>query len=683
MKLLRSLHHYFKANPIQRLIVTVLVVGIIAMRAGMWGLPLYFDYSLRNTILHGETPEARVEAATELCLRCLDLPDTMARVRTWIDEAETDEEFLALRRVLRRIGKFSAADKNPDWQVRVEAIDLQAVADAHGNKPLPAFASGDPVLHNSSLNRQQVLLEQLSAITPSIHAPRIAHIARRDPDPRLRALAVMLESRLGKINETATHWAWSDPAPRVVAAIALQSYLRKCDVGPLAKDPFTQQLAAFKASPAPGREAKPEAIREWNFRADARRDAISNCALAMLRGGKPDAVQFITNTLDTDLEANLRDRLSWTVTHATRMPPLSQRAQAILRRIADGDKTLTERQVVAALLDAPTNYKTLDSIVKLCQTYWSPKAPLLFTVAPKTLQQLLDDKRNAGAITPAERAKALDTLRDMATAFQRHDKSKLQITATLSASAGCALWALNPSFEEVIIPSAQAIKSDTENISTLEIKKTALFYLRAPLASNAAEPVEFAAETLRDHPQAFALGRRLFVGHDLKRNIREFNVNVRFAGMMLMAIAKRTPAQTAEARELIQPKLKSKIPNEADTAACAMAILGDRAAGDKTRSILFQSEFPVRRTLLAMLETPALRREALDALLLSPPFPDWTFSDRRYLLVNEFFQPAVRRHASYLPEIPLAASRDLQRWLLRYWRAAYILQLQPPTKPAK
>ena len=201
------------------------------------------------------------------------------------------------------------------------------------------------------------------------------------------------------------------------------------------------------------------------------------------------------------------------------------------------------------------------------------------------------------------------------------------------------------------------------------MEKTSLLYLRAPLSSGASEPIEFTAETLRNHPQAFELGMRLLRGPNPKKRLREFDANVRLAGIMLLALSAKTPEKTAQAIEAIRPKLDSKTPNESDTATCALAILGDKESQEKVSALLFENEFPIRRPLLALLETPATRRKALNAFLLNP---NWAASDRRYLLIEEQFQPTLRQAAKYLPKIPLTANEELQRWLLRNWRASYV-----------
>lgn len=729
MNLLHTIRRFLKIHPIQRLVVTLLVMAIVGMLIGMWALPIYIDRSLRSDLLNAELPTPqRIEAEDELCLRCLDLPDTMARVTHWMDTAETDAEFLALRRVMLRIQKFYTDEMNTDWLGRMSAIHLLTVAEANAKKPPRTFAPTDDDGQKTSLHRQQILLDELAAIAPSKFAPRIAQTAKRDPDPRVRELALQLEFHLTPPADLpANHWAWADPAPRVVAAIALQAHLRNIKCNSIARKKFTEYLTEFESIIPPLNTAPPHIIIDWNRKAETLRDAVANSALALLDGGESE-LKFLLETIEKPLEPNLRDRLWWALVQTT-IEPLSRcdspshRARAalvreaiiaefarcktarilpsplliellandtiapeigldtlvddILSRAANRENTPPVRHVLAGILAAKPREKTIESIAKLCTTYWTPNAPLLFTAAPKTLGELLqtrqsDDGQITIAIHPRLQTLATGALEEMALAFQNTDKAQSHISSILSASAGCALWLNTPSLDEFPTLKTALETPSKSGLEELAVEKTSLLYLRTPLTCGVSEPIEFTAETIRNHNKAFKLGMRLLRGPNPEKRLREFDPNVRFTGMMLLALSAKTPEQIAQATATIGEKLNSKIPNEADTATCALAILGDQPSLEKTHNLLFENEFPIRRPLLALLETPSTRHKALAILLLNP---NWSADERRYLLIEEYFQPTVRTAATYLPKIPLAANEELQRWLLRNWRATFIVQL--------
>ncbi|MBS3820874.1 MAG: hypothetical protein KGY81_03830, partial [Phycisphaerae bacterium] len=598
---------YFRMHRWQRRVVTALLGLIIACLLSVWLVPIYLDYRWIDQ-LGSDDPAVRETAKAHLWDMAQDTPATRGRLRKALD-TPSDRRFTAVQEILDAVGDWPPANQAGLWEDRLAAIAFDS---ARVGREIPNPLARAEALNAARRARRVILHEAILAGRDNRYVRRILAAAVADEDqPDVRRAATTLA---GRLDDTETLKPLIDDVPTVASAACLVAGLMRQEtlLGDL------RQALARATTELP--EADDDTRADW-------RNLLAGAAFAVLQLSE-DPTAELTELATTTDDVILREQLLWALSSRPRpgvaqaIGDLSARlrwkgravpaavllaarrlgmddqgaaALDILTRAAAGEADgLLSSQLIAAIdyalaMNVPCRKQAYDIV----RRYWSPGQPVLLSRAARLLgrQAAIDAGQASDAPTRAACIDLLQRTVGYADLEETDAGTRTLTTPFASAHAAVAQWLLDPSGQVLVFSGDEEGDGD---LVELEVKRTSGFYLHRATAVDNSDPGDVVAWELArsGRPEALAIGNAFLP--DPAQRFREYNAEVRSAGMMLLALT-----APDEQRPAIRRRIADRIAREQfyarGAAHCALLILGEGKYLDPVRVLIGGADFPRRR----------------------------------------------------------------------------------------
>ncbi len=689
-----ALIDYFRRNPWQRRAVTVLLAVCLGSGAALIVLPLARDWAILRD-LRSDDANVRNQAMIDAARRAWD----SRRFRdSLVDQLDTRDEryFVTLAKTLEMIRAFEPGQVGPAAVDRYRAISYLSNL-RNSVDPNSAAVANVWTLHQMIRDRRD-----------NPHVRRVLHQTARldflEPrTARLGELAAVLAGAIGHQDTLATLLAIptdggmpgspEQPAPppgfedirtRPAAAAA-------CVVGIAGMQSLTGRVADLLAA------------HDWRVRASA-------CyALAKL-----DPNRYADTIAEELLDARhrpLRDRLLWVAGLVDANTTRSAVGEVMHRALREGgnppamamaaaarlgmDDTVTANRIRGALREAinPQGTLTYSQLIAALEAARELKLDVFEPTA--ALAEVLWSPRYSEAMVHAARLLGETERRDPTADQPPTNQVINRMARRVQLLRRAARWVAVP--QPTTRPATQPIEPITTPLASAAAGVSLWFFagefthdvredVRVTVRHEYSLPGDYVAWQLgrRGREADFRLGLTMLPPlQSVDPNAEPvYNDNERSAGAMLLALARRTPAQKAAALKRIGMRIEGGAYGpEQDffvkgSYHCALLILGERSRLDDVVELRKLGAFPQRRCVTALLM--AGHAPTLDWLLLDPSHSD---ADVGLLVVDRGIGEVLQATAPHLPAVEPGARGDTLTWQLTLLRWTHAVVRKGPEAP--
>jgi len=631
---------YLRAHPWQRRVLTfgvAVVLGLLA--AGLTYDTVVERSAIRS--LASRDPHRRQLAVARAAALARRRPSFVRRLEETLG-SDDDGLFLAAVAVLRRIGKFDTAWRDPVCIDRMRALQIAETRSVAG----------------AAETRRLLLAEVLAAGRDNRYVRAALARTARDEATEVRRLAARLAARLGDDRMLAA--LLQDGQGEVAAAAAL-------DAGLAGRAGLSRRLAGLLDG---SEDVEVISSAAYGLALLAPADYSRRiCRLALeakLPAVRDRLLHVLTVLADDDAAATVGRVLSAAV-DGGQLPPAAAIAagsrlrvsrmpevvKAVIDQAVRGSGEVRQSQVAAAF-DAAVAMRldVHDPAERFCRRYWGPGLPLVLMAA-------------AGATVPpggGRDGRRQGLVRTLRRAAEYHRPAARQpatgpaewiSTPMPSAAAAAALWKLSPADAQPCVRQLASVDP------TLPGDYLAWHLARSDRAA------AFGLGLVMLPPPAGA-GRLSQPRHD-----PVYNENQLATGAMLLALSAGPAEQVAEATGRIEARLAGLARGGRDglllrgTYQCALLMLGRADVKPAVRELLTVGQFPQRRALTALLVVGD--GYALDWLLSPQNSDDYV----AFVLVNEALAEVLAACAPSLPTVDAFATGETLLWRVRIVREAW------------